>query len=234
MSAVLPRVTPRRPLPRELESLPLSPAHRARVHMIASLLLDYPDDAWFARLDILRQQIEGLPPEITGPLTRFMDAATAAGSEEWQRAYVVTFDLKRKCSLYLSYYPTGDTRRRGVALVTFLEAYRAAGWEFDAQDLPDYLPAVLEFSAVSDSPIAAGLIASHREGVEVLRAALEGMDSPWADVVRVVTLSLPPIDDRTRERFLDLINEGPPTETVGLSFLGSIPPFAPVSQRGAS
>jgi len=61
--------------------------------------------------------------------------------------------------------------------------------------------------------------------VEVLRAALEGMDSPWADVVRAVTLSLPPIDDATRERYLDLINEGPPTETVGLSFLGNLPPF---------
>ncbi|PYD00070.1 nitrate reductase molybdenum cofactor assembly chaperone, partial [Microbacterium esteraromaticum] len=48
-------------------------------------------------------------------------------------------------------------------------------------------------------------------------AALEGMDSPWADVVRAVTLSLPKVDQRTRERVLALVNEGPPTETVGMS-----------------
>ncbi|MEU1971040.1 nitrate reductase molybdenum cofactor assembly chaperone [Microbacterium sp. NPDC019599] len=232
MSALLPRVTPRRALPVELESLDLDPARRARVHMIASLLLDYPDEAWFARLARVRGGLDGLPAPIAEPLAQFADAATEAGLTEWQRRYVLTFDLKRKCSLYLSYYATGDTRKRGTALVTFLEAYRAAGWEFDAQELPDYLPVALEFSALSDSPIAEALIASHRDGIEVLRAALESMDSPWAAVVRAVTLSLPPIDDETRERFVRLITEGPPAETVGLSFLGSLPPFQPVSQRG--
>ncbi len=231
MSSVLPRVTPRRPLPAELASLALSTAQRAHAHMIASLLLDYPDADWFARLPILREHLASLPAPIAEVLADFLDQASAAGDAEWQRQYVLTFDLKRKCSLYLSYYATGDTRRRGVALVTFLEAYRAAGWEFDSNDLPDFLPAVLEFSARSTSDIADALIASHREGIEVLRAALEGMNSPWALVVRAVTLSLPPIDDRTRERFLELINEGPPTETVGLSFLGQLPPFSPVSQR---
>ncbi|MDF2561933.1 MAG: narJ [Microbacterium sp.] len=216
MSTVLPRVTPRRELPTELTSLVLSAEQRAAAHMIASLLLDYPDDAWFARLPLLQERAADLPTPIADALTRFIAAATTAGTTEWQRRYVVTFDLKRKCSLYLSYYATGDTRKRGTALVTFLEAYRAAGWEFDAQELPDYLPAVLEFSALSDSPIAEALIASHREGIEVLRAALEAMDSEWAAVVRAITLSLPPVDARTRERFLALA------------------PFAPVSQRGDS
>ena len=232
MSALLPRVTPRRPLPVELESLDLDSARRARVHMIASLLLDYPDEAWFARLARVRGGLQGLPAPISEPLEEFADAATTAGITEWQRRYVLTFDLKRKCSLYLSYYATGDTRKRGTALVTFLEAYRAAGWEFDAQELPDYLPVVLEFAALSDSPIAEALIASHRDGIEVLRAALEAMDSPWAGIIRAVTLSLPPIDDETRERFVRLVTEGPPAETVGLSFLGALPPFQPVSQRG--
>lgn len=229
--SVATRVTPRKSLPPELPPVRLSAAQRARVHMLASLLLDYPDDDWFARLDEVAAHLTGLPAAITDPLGEFVTTARAAGESPWQRRYVTTFDLKRKCSLYLSYYATGDTRRRGVALVTFLEAYRAAGWEFDADDLPDYLPAVLEFSARSDSEIAGALIASHREGIEVLRAALEGMSSPWALVVRAITLSLPPIDARTRDRFLDLISEGPPTETVGLSFLGQLPPFRPVSQE---
>lgn len=231
MTPVATRVTPRRNLPPELSPVRMDAAQRARVHMLASLLLDYPDETWFTRLEMLQSHVAGLPPTIASPLADFIGQARQAGPAPWQRRYVTTFDLKRKCSLYLSYYATGDTRRRGVALVTFLEAYRAAGWEFDADDLPDYLPAVLEFSARSDSEVAGALIASHREGIEVLRAALEGMDSPWALVVRTITLSLPPIDARTRERFLDLISEGPPTETVGLSFLGQLPPFRPVSQE---
>jgi nitrate reductase delta subunit len=220
---VIARVTPKRMMPEPLPALPLRREQRATAHMVASLLLDYPDDAWFARLPLLREHVATLPPRMADLFTGFMDAATAARPEEWQKAYVATFDLKRKCSLYLTYYATGDTRRRGAALVAFLDAYRAAGWEFEAPELPDYLPAVLELSASSESPIAAGILSAHREGVEVLRFALESQDSPWAVVVRAVTLSLPPIDERTRERYLRLINEGPPTETVGIDTI--LPPF---------
>ncbi|UUT34931.1 nitrate reductase molybdenum cofactor assembly chaperone [Microbacterium elymi] len=217
------RVTPRRRLPASLNALTLSRPERARAHMAASVLLDYPDAAWFAKLPAVRGLAAPLPDKLRHPLERFMDAAEAAHS--WEQQYVRTFDLKRKCSLYLTYFATGDTRKRGTALVTILEAYRAAGWEFDAHELPDYLPAVLEFSAMSNSEIADALLSSHREGIEVLRAALEAMDSPWADVVRAVTLSLPPVDEATRERYLELISEGPPTETVGLSLNGILPPF---------
>ena len=223
MSSVLPvreraeRVTPRRPLPESLAPASLTSAQRRAVHMLSSLLLDYPDAGWFARIPVLREHIEALPRTVAAPMTLFLDGAERDGTAVMQREYVTTFDLKRKCSLYLSYYATGDTRRRGTALVTFLEAYRAAGWEFDAAELPDYLPAVLEFSARSGSPIADALLAAHREGVEVLRAALESMGSRWADVVRAITLSLPKVDQATRERVLALVNEGPPAETVGLS-----------------
>lgn len=225
------RVVPRGRLPDALVPVRLSRRQRAHTHMIASLLLDYPDEGWFARLGAIEQHLDGLPVEIAVPLREFIAAAIAAGPVEWQRSYVVTFDLKRKCSLYLSYFATGDTRKRGTALVTFIEAYRAAGWELAADELPDYLPAVLEFSARSGDPVAEALLAAHLEGIEVLRAALEGMDSPWAKVVRTVTLSLPAVDRARRERILELVSEGPPTETVGLSFLGNLPPFSPREER---
>lgn len=218
MSTVLPpRITPRRNLPDALTPASLSTAQRRTVHMLTSLLLDYPDTEWFTRLELFGANAATLPRPVAEPLERFIGRARAAGASEFQKVYVTTFDLKRKCSLYLSYYATGDTRRRGTALVTFLDAYRAAGWEFDAAELPDYLPAVLEFSARSQSDVADALLSAHREGIEVLRAALEGMDSPWADVVRAITLSLPKVDQATRERVLALVSEGPPTETVGLS-----------------
>lgn len=218
MSTVLPpRVTPKRRLPDALMPASLNAAQRRTVHMLASLLLDYPDDQWTSRLDVFEANAVSLPTPVAEPLERFIARARELGASDLQKMYVTTFDMKRKCSLYLSYYATGDTRRRGTALVTFLDAYRAAGWEFEAAELPDYLPAVLEFSARSQSDVADALLSAHREGIEVLRAALEGMDSPWALVVRAVTLSLPKVDQATRERVLALVSEGPPTETVGLS-----------------
>ena len=221
------RATPTRPLPGRLEPVKMNRSERSRVHMLASLLLDYPDEAWFARLDELESHLVRVPPQIAGFFAGFIDAARQTGAGQLQRDYVDTFDLKRKCSLYLSYFATGDTRKRGTALVTFIEAYRAAGWDFEAEELPDYLPAVLEFSARSEDKIAEALLAAHVEGIEVLRAALEATGSIWAPLVRSITLSLPPVDAATQERVLALVSEGPPTETVGLSFLGNLPPFSP-------
>ena len=59
-----------------------------------------------------------------------------------------------------------------------------------------------------------------------MRTALEKFDSPYARVVEAVSLSLPVIDDETRERYLNLVNEGPPTETVGMTYLGNLKPFS--------
>ncbi|QTX03859.1 nitrate reductase molybdenum cofactor assembly chaperone [Agromyces archimandritae] len=189
---------------------------RRSLHMVLSLLLDYPGEA----LDDgrVRTAASSLPEPFGEAVREFLSRVDAMARPELEDHYVRTFDLKRKCSMYLSYYATGDTRRRGTALIAFLDAYRAAGWEFDAAELPDYLPAVLEFSALSDSPIAAELIAAHREGIEVLREALDRLGSPYAGLVGALCRSLPELDEATLERYRTLIEEGPPAETVGLPF----------------
>lgn len=128
-----------------------------------------------------------------------------------------TFDLKRRCALYLTYYSSGDTRRRGMALVTFVEAYRACGWEPREDELPDYLPTALELSARDPGPIADALLGTHRDGIEVLRSALHSVPSPYAHLLDAVCLTLPAVDAATAERFSALVQAGPPSEMVGLS-----------------
>ena len=50
----------------------------------------------------------------------------AAGPSS-QADYVETFDLRRRCCLYLTYYTYGDTRKRGMALLQFKHLYRGPG-----------------------------------------------------------------------------------------------------------
>ena len=213
-------------MPAPVRAISMTADQRALTHMASSLLLDYPDAGFRARAGQVAAALPSLPDAVRRVLETFLATVAGLDAQDLEKSYVGTFDLKRKCCMYLSYYATGDTRRRGQALVAFKEAYRAAGWEFDADEMPDYLPAVLEFSAVSDSPVAGQLLASHREGIEVLRAALLAMSSPYAGVIEAVCMSLPPIDAATRDRYLALVNDGPPTETVGLTFLGELQPFA--------
>ncbi|TFC52145.1 nitrate reductase molybdenum cofactor assembly chaperone [Cryobacterium sp. TMT1-21] len=212
---------------RKVTALPLSAEDGRMAHMAASILLDYPSEERRARFSAVAASVTLLPDPLRHAFEAFLTAADAMSQQELEIHFTATFDLKRKCCPYLSYYAAGDTRRRGMALVRFVEAYRAAGWEVAADELPDYLPMVLEFSALSESPIAQELLAAHRDGIEVLRTALEAVPSPYAHVVEVVSLSLPKIDEETRQRYLDLVNEGPPTETVGMTFLGNLKPFSP-------
>lgn len=202
-------------------------ADKQTAHMAASLLLDYPLAERWAQFGTIRAAVAGLPAPVSTEFRAFFNAIEGYSQHQLEAHFTATFDLKRKCCPYLSYYAAGDTRKRGMALVRFIEAYRAAGWEVDAEELPDYLPVVLEFSARSDSPIASELLASHREGIEVLRSALASFESPYAHVVAAVSASLPEIDDATRERYQALINEGPPSELVGVNFLGALAPYSP-------
>lgn len=210
------------------ESVPLTDRERTVTHMAASVLLDYPSVERRAQYETVRAAVvDTLTGAIRDHFETFFDATDALGQHELEAHFAATFDLKRKCCPYLSYYATGDTRNRGMALVRFSEAYRAAGWQPFEDELPDYLPMVLEFSAVSDSPIAGQLLASHRDGIEVLRAALETFASPYRHVVAAVCRSLPELDEETRDRYKRLVTEGPPTELVGLTFLGNLEPFTP-------
>ncbi|MGN6241793.1 MAG: nitrate reductase molybdenum cofactor assembly chaperone [Cellulosimicrobium cellulans] len=221
--ALRPGARARDPQPDHLAPVAASGTQRRTTHMAASVLLAYPDAEVLDAALAVRASAPGLPAPVRERLDAFCDAlpapADAQGLRELQARYVATFDLKRKCSMYLSYYAAGDTRRRGTALVAFVEAYRAAGWEVTGSELPDYLPTVLEFSARTegdDATIAAGLLASHRDGIEVLRTALESMASPWTGLVEAVCLTLPPLDERTQQRYVELVTAGPPAELVGM------------------
>ncbi|SEG98851.1 nitrate reductase delta subunit [Nonomuraea solani] len=173
----------------------------------AAHLLAYPDERFWRRLPLIE---EAAQPHFGGFLTR----ATELGPGELAAHYVDTFDLNRRCCLYLTYYADGDTRRRGESLAALKSRYRAAGWEPMEDELPDFLPVLLEFAALD--PSGADLLSDHRAGLELLLAALTERDSPYADVVGTLCATLPPITAAQRTRAARLAAAGPPAESVGV------------------
>jgi nitrate reductase molybdenum cofactor assembly chaperone NarJ/NarW len=69
---------------------------------------------------------------------------------EVEAVYVETFDRGRATSLHLFEHVHGDSRDRGPAMIDLAQTYAAAGLVLREGELPDYLPAVLEF--VSTQP----------------------------------------------------------------------------------
>ena len=211
-----PRRGPRAPLP-FLDPQPMPAEQVAAVQMAAALLLAYPDESYPDTLVAVRDVVGSLEGEVASDLLAYLDAAQSRTLAQAQAHYVDIFDLKRRCTLHLSYYSSGDTRRRGMALVTFGEAYQACGFEFDDDELPDHLTLVLEMAARGGGEIAEVLLSAHRQGIELLRSALHQFKTPYGHIIDAVCRTLPPIDDLAAARFSDLVASGPPQEMVGLS-----------------
>lgn len=194
----------------------LSDEQLAVAWQLSSVLLDYPTLDLQRRVPALLDAADSLPPAVGEPLGRLLQWIGESDIEELHREYVETFDHTRSCCLYLTYYYYGDTRRRGVALVQFKQAFRRSGAELEAAELPDHLGVVLEFGATYDRAAAWRLLADYRAGVEMLRLALTERESPWADAAAAVCATLPKLSGDEHEAMARLIAQGPPREDVGL------------------
>jgi nitrate reductase molybdenum cofactor assembly chaperone NarJ/NarW len=210
-------------LSRRLES---TAAHLATARQAASLLLAYPDEELLARLPLLRAAVAPLPAETARPLGRFLDHVETTPLGQQQAEYVETFDLRRRCCLYLTYFTHGDTRKRGMALVQFKHLYSRAGMTLSDEELPDHLAVVLEFTAIGDPARGERLLSEYRPGLELIRLALEERRSPYAAVLQAVSATLPPVAATDKAAVLRLAQQGPPGEDVGLDPYGALP-FAP-------
>ncbi len=189
-------------------------------YKLASVLLQYPTTALFdglSELDAAAAQIS--PRGSREAFARFLAWLRITSPTEVGQHYVETFDLRRRCALYLTYYRYGDTRKRGMSMLTFKTAYRAAGWQPSDDELPDYLPMVLDFAALT--PRGESLLRAHRADLELLRRALQQAATPYADVAAAVCTQLPRLGRREAGLVHSAWEAGPPREEVGLE------PFAP-------
>jgi nitrate reductase delta subunit len=179
--------------------------------------LGYPDDELVGRLRLIRDATFELPPAVGGRLRDLADHIERTPLPELQQDYVATFDTRRRCNLFLTYFAYGDTRKRGVALLRFKQTYLRSGFALDDSELPDHLCVVLEFAATIDQRLGAGLILDHRAGLELLRLSLRDTGSPWLAAVEAVTSTLPPLRGDEMDAVRRLAAAGPPEEEVGLA-----------------
>lgn len=209
---------------------PATPASRdgqaALALRAAGMLLGYPEPELLADLPLLRTAAGRLPALVAEPLARIVDHLEVTPLGQLQVEYTDTFDLRRRCCLYLTYFTHGDTRQRGMALLRFSHAYRSAGTEFLGGELPDHLAVVCEFAATTDLALGTRLLREHRAGLEMVRTALVDAESAYVDVIDMVRAVLGPATPRDIAKAFDLARNGPPEEQVGLE------PFGPPELMG--
>ena len=154
-----------------------------------------------------------LPAKHRAAVGALIDAIGRGALLDAQEKYVALFDLGRGCSLHLFEHVYGDSRERGQAMVALADRYRAAGLAVSANELPDYLPLVLEYISVAPPAEAKGLLAEIAHVIEALGGRLAKRNSPYAAVMAALgalagkrlhsTADLVTIDDDDSPEALD-------------------------------
>lgn len=112
---------------------------------ILSVLLTYPRTTGWAEAlrDLQALAQEDNLPEILPAVQALLVQEEAL----LQRLYVETFDFSEATCLYLTAHEWGDRSERGEALVALGNLLDEAGMHPVEGELPDYLPALMEFLA---------------------------------------------------------------------------------------
>jgi len=158
----------------------------SRTLRVLAKLLGYPDAELRRHLPELR---DALHDECALSLSRrveleaLMDSLAQTSALDAEANYVELFDRGRATSLHLFEHVHGDSRERGPALIDLARTYEKAGLYLTPHELPDYLPAVLEFVSTQPPQEARAFLAEMAHILNAIFAALRRCRSPYAAVL---------------------------------------------------
>ena len=124
-----------------------------------------------------------LSPARLAELEALIDALRHADPLETEADYVELFDRGRATSLHLFEHVHGDSRDRGPAMIDLGQTYEKAGLILAEGELPDYLPAVLEFVSTQPPREARAFLGEMAHILNAMFAALQQRESAYASVL---------------------------------------------------
>ncbi|MGJ7495313.1 nitrate reductase molybdenum cofactor assembly chaperone [Variovorax sp. RT4R15] len=153
---------------------------------VLAAVLGYPDAQLRSDLPEMRALLQDehvLSHSRLAELDALMDMLSRADALEAESDYVDLFDRGRGTSLHLFEHVHGDSRERGPAMIDLGQTYEKAGLILAEGELPDYLPAVLEF--VSTQPVreARAFLGEMAHIFNAIFGALQHRGSAYASVL---------------------------------------------------
>ena len=153
---------------------------------VLSALLGYPDALLRSHLpemsDLLRHE-RVLSAARAAELQALMANLLAADPLAAEAAYVELFDRGRATSLHLFEHVHGDSRDRGPAMIDLGQTYAKVDLFLAEGELPDYLPAVLEFVSTQPPAEAKAFLGEISHLLKGIFGALHQRESLYASVL---------------------------------------------------
>jgi nitrate reductase delta subunit len=149
-------------------------------------LLSYPDAALREHMDDMRDALHSeaaLDAARLAEVDALMSALAQGDELDNEETYVELFDRGRATSLHLFEHVHGDSRDRGPAMIDLAKTYEKAGLYLASGELPDYLPAVLEFVSTQPPAEARAFLGEMAHIFNVIFAALQQRQSGYASIL---------------------------------------------------
>ncbi|MEK9803675.1 MAG: nitrate reductase molybdenum cofactor assembly chaperone [Curvibacter sp.] len=153
---------------------------------VLARLLTYPDAELRAHLGDLRAALhseQALGARRLDELDALLIAMRNRDPIELEADYVQLFDRGRSTSLHLFEHVHGDSRDRGPAMIDLAQTYEKAGLYLAEGELPDYLPAVLEFVSTQPAQEARAFLGEMAHILQAIFSALLKRESAYASVL---------------------------------------------------
>jgi nitrate reductase delta subunit len=153
---------------------------------VLAALLGYPDASMRGYLAEMHDVLcrEGvLSAARRAELEALIESLANADPLATEANYVELFDRSRHTSLHLFEHVHGDSRDRGPAMIDLSQTYEKAGLYLAPGELPDYLPAVLEFVSTQPPQEARAFLGEMAHIFNALFSALQQRDTPYASVL---------------------------------------------------
>lgn len=162
-----------------------------KIYKILSVLLEYPEQELIDHLPEIKAWVADtidLDNKERSTLHAFLKQMESKELLELQAEYVNTFDMNAEHSLHLTHHLFGDDKNRGPALIDLGELYKDYGVEVSesANELPDFLPLVLEFAAYMESNESTIFLSDAKKVFGVLMDNLKKAASPYADLIEII------------------------------------------------
>ena len=153
---------------------------------VLSHLLDYPSTTVRTHLPELKQALHeerAIGAARLSELVALMQWIIESAPLDVEADYVSLFDRGRSTSLHLFEHIHGDSRDRGPAMIDLAQTYEKAGLYLAEGELPDFLPALLEFVSTQPPREARAFLSEMTQILNALFTALKQRQSPYASVL---------------------------------------------------
>ncbi|MCK9216137.1 MAG: nitrate reductase molybdenum cofactor assembly chaperone [Rhodoferax sp.] len=153
---------------------------------VLARLLSYPDAQLRGDLIEMRQALlseKAIASARLDELNTLINALARGNALDNEAEYVEVFDRGRATSLHLFEHVHGDSRDRGPAMIDLAQTYEKAGLFLGPDEMPDYLPVVLEFVSTQPHREARAFLGEMAHIFNAIFNALQQRNSPYASVL---------------------------------------------------